>query len=258
MHALARARSDLGKKREKPYSTERRLTLVQTSAESQPISLFIIGTNQRLPYMLENLEQGDADKITIHTYKKEDNEGLIRDLLAEKGISKVLILSDDTVPKAYYDANVFLSLVELRKHFSKDSLSVITEVLDTRNSESMADFGVSSAIVSNHMISLLITQLLEDKDSKNLLENLLLLNKEGSGGIDLQVSLVGDVLDINQDLTFQSSAELVNAFYYSTDKQYMLLAIKEKDHYTFLNNNMDKKQKITLDKNTQLVCIKYK
>jgi hypothetical protein len=246
-------------KREQPYKTARRLKLNLNEVQKESLSLFIIGDNKRSPYMLETLNgYEDIKNVHISTYDKSDNAGLIRDIQECKGAKQVMILSDDSVDGSYYDANVFLTLIELRKHLGdQKDLPIIAEILDVKNKDCVMDFGVSDTIISNKIISLLLAQLLDNHETRMLYESLFIFDVGQTGGIDIHIDKVKNMLDINQDLTFKSNAELVNAFYYSTKKKYMLIGYRDGGDIIYLNNDMDAEKKLTLNADTELICIKY-
>jgi hypothetical protein len=119
------------------------------------------------------------------------------------------------------------------------------------------DFGVSDTIISNKIISLLLAQLLDNHETRMLYESLFIFDVGQTGGIDIHIDKVKNMLDINQDLTFKSNAELVNAFYYSTKKKYMLIVYRDGGDIIYLNKDMDAEKKLTLNADTELICIKY-
>ena len=107
-------------------------------------------------------------------------------------------------------------------------------------------------------MSLLITQLALNKNSKEFFENLLITDtKEGGEIFDIKVNKVHQVLELDQDLTFKSKAELIHSFYNSIDKKCMLIGIVKGDDTIYLCNNQDKEYSITLEENDLLIYIKY-
>ena len=200
-----------------------------------------------------------AADFTVKEYDKNDYLKMIDDIRKTEGIKKVLILSDDTVADDSYDANVFVSLIALQTAFpNNDGLTFITELLDSRNLNSIKDFNIKNAIISNRIMSLFITQLALNGDSKRFFNNLLMSDTEVGGEVfDIKVSKAYTIFDKNQDLTFDSRRELVNVFYNSFNKEAMLLGYIKDGITTYLPLNLDKKEEIKIDENDSLIYIKY-
>ena len=137
-------------------------------------------------------------------------------------------------------------------------ISFITELLDSRNLNSVKDFNIKNAIISNKLMSLLLTQLALNKNSKDFFENLLITDSEEGGDIfDIKVNKVYQVVEPDQDLTFKTKAELVQAFYNSVNKKAMLIGIIKNDETIYLCHNQDEEINITLEPNDLLIYIKY-
>ena len=248
-------------KREKPYSTDR---LLKTKEEiiNEDFTVFVIGNNKKQKFIVENLNLSSSfykAKFNVLEYDKNETEKLIEDIKNTSGIKKVLILSDDSVSDASYDANVFITLIALQAAFpDRADLPFITELLDSRNLNSIKDFNIKNAIISNRIMSLLITQLALNTDSKKFFDSFLRADTESGGDVfDIKVSKVSKILSTKQNLEFESRAELVNSFYYSFKKECMLIGIIKDNQITYLPSNLDKKEKIILNPDDSLIYIKY-
>lgn len=261
LFVFAEDEKDITKKRERKYSTKRALIL-KKEREKEDFTAFVIGTNNKQRFIIENLKLSSAlygSNFDVKEYHKDDTTTLINDIRNTEGIKKVLILSDDSVNYDSYDANVFVTLIALQTAFpDRSNLPFITELLDSRNLNSVKDFNIKNAIISNRIMSLLITQLALNKDSKKFFDGLLTIDDEVGGDVfDIKISKVKDILDTKQDLTFSSKAELIHSFYNGVDKAGMLLGIIKDGNIIFIPQHQDEKQEITLDKNDSLVYIKY-
>lgn len=257
LFVLAKDLEALGIQREKPYYTNRRLTKAKKK-KNDKMTLFVIGENKKSTYMFDNLKRKDNTEFDLKAFDKNDNKQLITSIKETTGKKVVLILSDDSVENEIYDANVFYTLIHLHNNFyNNQSISFITEILDPRNVTTLKDFNVQNAIVSNQLISLIITQMVCNKDSKQFFEQLLLIDNEEEEGFDIIIENVEDILDMKQNLTFNTRAELINSFYYSFDKQCMLIGLIKDNTIEYLSHDMDKKINLTLKKGNQLIFVKY-
>ncbi|MBR4495653.1 MAG: hypothetical protein IKP12_00795 [Acholeplasmatales bacterium] len=107
-------------------------------------------------------------------------------------------------------------------------------------------------------MSLFITQLALNSDSKKFFNSLLLSDSEKGGEVfDINVSPVHKILEPNQNLVFNSKAELINSFYYSYEKKAMILGYIKKGIVTYLTKEIDKPEEIRLSEDDLIIYIKY-
>ena len=252
---------DINKTRSKVINYNRKL-ITHIKDDPEDFTVFVIGENKKTKHIIDNLNLATVSlgsHFKVRDYLKNETSKLIEDIKATSGIKKVLIISDDTVSNDSYDANVFVTLIALQNAFpNREELSYITELLDSRNLHSVKDFNIKNAIISNRMMSLLLTQLALNSDSKHFYEALLTIDTaDGGEFFDIKVEKVVNMLDINQDLTFKSRGELIHSFYESFEHKYMLIGYIKNDEIIFLNKNQDAEEKITLDANDKLIYIDY-
>ena len=247
-------------KRDTPYRTNRtlKLTKVNPSVDS---TIFVIGNNKKTQFVLDNLHRaalGYDAKLRIKYYNQNDNDTLIEDIKKTEGDKKVLILSDDSVSQESFDSNVFITLIALQTTFpERKNISFITELLDSRNLNSVKDFKIKNSIISNRMMSLLIVQLALNADSRRFFDGLLTTDtEEGGNEFDIQIDNANEMLDMSQDLHFDKKSDLIQSFYYSYDKKYMLMGILRDGKINFIANNQDTEGIDILDKD-RLIFIKY-
>ena len=225
-------------------------------------SIFIIGQNNKTKYILNNLsrshEYGDID-FTFKNYEKNQNKELIEDLKELNSESKVLILSDDKVAPESYDANVFISLIELSKAFSsREDITYITELLDSRNLSSVRDFNIQNTIISNKMMSILITQLVLNKNSKRFFEKALTVSSmKKANDFDIVISEVPQVVKLDEEMKFESKADLLRTFYNTFEGKRILIGLIREGKPIFLSEDQDKKEEIVLKETDAFVYFKY-
>ena len=227
-------------------------------------TIFVIGDNKKGKFIRENLYRatlGYAANFNVLTYGKNETDKLIEDIKKTKGVKKVLILSDDTVDADSYDANVFVTLIALHTAFKtrdRHELSFVTELLDSKNLNSINDFHIKNAIISNRMMSLLLCQLALNNDSKAFFDGLLTVdNAEGGDYFDIRIKKIGEMLDDKEELNFKNKAELIQSFYLSFNKKYMLIGYVKGDQITFIPKEQDKDDPISLSRDDSFIFIKY-
>ena len=247
--------------RDKPYICDKKFEK-ETVIKKDKFSIFMIGDNSKKEYILDNLERSKESEsldFDLKIYHKNENDKLINDIKETEGIKKVLILSDDNVGAESYDANVFVSLIELSKSFPKrDNITYITELLDSRNLSSVLDFNIKNTIISNKMMSLLITQLVMNNDSKKFFERLLTTDTSDSmDDFDIAVTKVNELIKIEKELKFETKAELLQTFYNTFDGKNILIGLLKNNEYIYLNDNQDKLENIIISPQDSFIFFKY-
>ena len=263
--ALAKDAQDLPTVRQKPIDLEAVKTFKTKPADLDlNCTIFIIGENKKGKYIKENLNLATISygaNFKVFDYHKDETARLIADIKQTKGRKEVLILSDDSVSSDSYDANVFVTLIALQTAFknrNRKELSFVTELLDSKNYNSIRDFNIKNAIISNRMMSLLLSQLALNQDSKQFYEGLLTIDtEEGGNDFDLKIEKVSDMVEDVSEMHFATSGELIRSFYKSFDKAFMLLGYIHDDEIRFLAHDQDKPDPITLEEEDQFVFIKY-
>ncbi|MCR5490842.1 MAG: hypothetical protein K6F32_01795 [Bacilli bacterium] len=261
LFVLAENEAEIPLKREKEYAHDRKL-IPLNAKESLGATVFVIGNNSKSPFIFENLEKsqehGDIS-FELKRFEKAENARLIEEISATKGQKIVLILSDDSVQPESYDANVFVTLIELSKSFpNREGITFITELLDSRNLSSIHDFNIKNTIISNKMMSLLLTQLCLNKDSKVFFDHILTTaNGNKANDFDLVLSTAGSLIEMEGDLTFETKADLLRTFYNTFDGKKILLGLSNEEGMRFFHREQDKKEMITIKPTDAFIYFKY-
>ena len=259
---LAEDEDNLKKTREVEYTNDKKFEL--SEVHIAPIaSIFIIGENSKSEFLLQSLQRsqefGEINFNYKH-YEKDQIHELIEDVKATEGPRKILILSDDKVSSSSYDSNVFVALIEFSKAFpNKEGIVCITELLDSRNLSSVKDFDIHNTIISNKMMSLLVTQIALNKDSKRFFDKVLTIsNTNKASDFDFVISPVSQLIKIDDEgYKFESKAELLRTFYNTFEGKRILIGLCREDSIFLFDTNQDEKKEIVLKKDDQFIYFKY-
>lgn len=227
------------------------------------VSIFIIGENSKTNFLLESLTRmQESAELTFKFkhYGKLQTEELINDVKQTEGLKKILILSDDKVAADSYDANVFVALIELSKVFpvNAENISYTTELLDSRNLSSVKDFNIENTIISNKMMSLLITQLALNKGSKRFFEKILTIsNTHSASDFDFIIHKVNRTIEIEEEMHFESKAELLRTFYNTFEGKRILIGLIQDNKICLLNTNQDEKEDVVIKPDDSFIYFKY-
>ncbi|MBO4540846.1 MAG: hypothetical protein J5736_02610, partial [Bacilli bacterium] len=158
-----------------------------------------------------------------------------------------------------YDANVFVTLIELSKAFPKrDNITFITELLDSRNLASIRDFNIKNTIISNKMMSLLLTQLALNKNSKIFFDRILTAaNGNKANDFDLVISKASSLVKIEEELRFENKADLLRTFYNTFEGKKILIGLIRDEEVLFFNHEQDQKEEIKIQPTDSFIYFKY-
>ena len=120
-------------------------------------------------YNVEKQIKAQGGKLQNQSLVVEEGETTDRDLLDRLGVQDydhVIVLAYSTVEPQEADARTLVTLLHLRDMAQKDDtpFSIVSEMLDLRNRELAEATQVDDFIVSEHLISLMMSQLSENAD----------------------------------------------------------------------------------------------
>ena len=259
---LAQSDENCFKCRESEYINDKKFELSDVHV-APTASIFVIGDNSKSQFLLQSLHRSqEYGEITFNYkhYKKDEIRELIEDVKNTEGDRKILILSDDTVSADSYDSNVFIALIEFSKAFpEKEGITCITELLDSRNLSSVQDFNIHNTIISNRMMSLLVTQIALNKASKKFFDKILTIsNTNNASDFDFVISPVSQLVKIDEEgQKFESKAELLRTFYNTFEGKRLLIGLCRENNIMLFDTNQDEKQEIVINKDDQFIYFKY-
>ena len=108
------------------------------------------------------------------------------------------------------------------------------------------------------MMSLLITQLALNKKSKRFFEKILTIStSHRASDFDLIIHRVKRTIKIEDDLKFETKAELLRTFYNTFEGKRILIGLIQNDEIVLLDQNQDEKKEITLHADDSFIYFKY-
>jgi voltage-gated potassium channel Kch len=212
---------------EKPVVAEKSIATHKAVTEPKPERGLILDWNESAPTIIRELDNYVAKGSTITvvadgSFEAEAlaleglaNQELIfhagdttdRALLDELNIQDydhVIVLADTTMDVQKADARTLVTLLHLRDIAEKDEtpFSIVSEMLDLRNRKLAEVANVDDFIVSEHLISLMLTQLSENRDLHDVFTDL--FSPEGS---EIYLKPVVDYISIGQPVNFYTVTE---------------------------------------------------
>ncbi len=196
-------------------------------AETQPEKGLLLGWNHSAAIIVRELENyvakgssitivaGENFEADVNDIGKLENQELIfragdttdRALLDDLKIfdyDHVIVLADTTLPMQDADARTLITLLHLRDIAEKDEtpFSIVSEMLDLRNRELAEVAKVDDFIVSDHLISLMLSQLSENGYLFDVFTDL--FDPEGS---EVYLKPISDYIETGRPVNFYTVIE---------------------------------------------------
>ncbi|MEY2819209.1 MAG: hypothetical protein RL275_2672 [Chloroflexota bacterium] len=156
---------------------------------------------------LESQIQREVGKLKNQKLKVMEGDIRDRALLDELGVTEydhVIVLAYSHLGVQEADAITLVTLLHLRDIAEKDDtpFSIISEMLDLRNRELAEAAKVDDFIVSEHLISLMLAQLSENAELKDVFTDL--FDPEGS---EVYLKPIGDYVKTGEPITYYTVVE---------------------------------------------------
>ena len=178
----------------KPAAVDAAAIVIAEEVDPGPDSTLLIGWNSRAPKIISLLDDlvGPGSRVDIAVAQQPDFalgprtnltvgykacEPTSRPSLEALSLGQyrhIVVLSDDSVDPGHADDRVLLTLLHLRdfEEHNGDRYSIVTEMNDDANREVAQVAAADDFIVSNRLISLLMTQLAENKHLQGVFRDL--------------------------------------------------------------------------------------
>lgn len=200
-----------------------------TALAPQPEKCLIIGWNRSGTTIVHELDRyvAKGSQVTIvadiynidkqirahggrlHNQKLvvEEGETTDRDLLNKLGVQDydhVIVLAYSTLEPQEADAKTLVTLLHLRDMADKDEtpFSIVSEMLDLRNRELAEATNVDDFIVSEHLVSLMMSQLSENTNLFDVFTDI--FDPEGA---EIYLKPIGDYVAIEEPVNFYAVVE---------------------------------------------------
>ena len=163
---------------------------IRASPPPRPDSTLILGYNQRTPLVISELAayaergaravlvadvpveesalslNGKAAKLSVEHHTANTNDRAVLDGLDVLSYDRVIVMSyADHLPARRAGGRLLLTLLHLRDIASRSgsSMAIVSEILDVEDIDLVRDAGVNDIVVSDEVLSLMLTQIAENR-----------------------------------------------------------------------------------------------
>jgi hypothetical protein len=223
-------------------------------------NITIIGSNNKLQFIKESFDDYTSiyqSQFKVNYINDDDVENSLDTLKDKSNEKTILLLSKEDIEPTHLDANIINNLIFLQSHLNQDT-NIIVEVLDPSNDHIIKDFNIKNTIISNKIISLLVSKIVLYKETAPFYENLLTIKSDVTGKDDQNISIVAanQMLEAKFPLSFKNTKQFIGSFYQAFNKKLMVIGYFSNNQLHMFYGDLHQKQDVTINKDDLLIFIK--
>ena len=240
---------------------EPRSLKVKRLVEKGQHTILIIGQNHKLPFIMESFslyEKIHQSTFTSMHFDDTQTELAIQKINELKQPATLILLSDENKPKDALDANVLDHLIYIQSNLKNPNVKIIVELLDPKNDQLFKDFAIENTIISNKIISLLLSKLALFKDTADFYEDLLTISPNQNQLDSQAISIHSAKVCFNEPfpLVFASKKHLINSVYQAFDKKLMMIGYFRDERLTLFDGDLNKREATEIKETDDCVFFK--
>ncbi|MFT3890865.1 MAG: NAD-binding protein [Anaerolineales bacterium] len=206
-------------------------------------------------YNIEKQIRAQGGKLVNQKLEVMEGETTDRDLLDSLNVQDydhVIVLAYSTLEPQEADAKTLVTLLHLRDMADKDytPFSIVSEMLDLRNRELAEATKVDDFIVSEHLVSLMMSQLSENADLFDVFTDI--FDPEGS---EIYLKPISDYVVTGQPVNFYTVVEAAKARGETTLGYRIASEVNDAGKGYGVHTNPKKSQNVTFTEQDKVIVI---
>ena len=223
--------------------------------------VYVFGSNNKFQFIIESFRQYETlygSQFTAHALQSEDLIKLIDALNASQKKATILLLSDELQKDDALDANVINHLIYIEGHLKSKHVEVVVELLDPKNDSIVKGFNIQNTIISNKMISLLLSKLALYQETAPFYEDLLTIepNQDHRDAEAILIKEAHELFDVNFPILFSSRKQWIESSFYAFDQDMICFGYFREEQLTIFEGNLHKEEPFSLYENDRLILMK--
>ncbi|MBN2300389.1 MAG: hypothetical protein JXC31_04280 [Acholeplasmataceae bacterium] len=249
-------------KKRQSINTEKDIKLKSKKwKEASDIEIFILGKNNKLQFILESLKQYEnihQSKFQASWIEDDHLPEFVERINQTNKETSILLLSDELQDEDALDANVIDNLIYLEGHLTNKKVHIIVELLNPKNDPIVKDFNIKNTIISNKIISLLLSKLALYKNTAPFYEDLLTIEPNLEDVDKLSISILEAKKCLNEafPLKFTSKKQFISSIYNALDKKFMILGYFHHHVLHIFEGDLHQQTEIELQSEDRLILIR--
>lgn len=229
--------------------------------EKDPNAVYIIGSNNKLQFIMDSFDQYEnlyQKKYPLTLILEHQIDEMIRTLNDNQLESTILLLSDEYASSDAIDANVISTLIDIQRQLKNNHVHILVELLEPKNERLIQDFKIEKTIISNKIISLLLSKLAMFPKTADFYEQLLTISPSAKGKDDyaLTIKSAKESFDELFPLTFSSKKQLIFSAYLARKKEAVLIGFFRDDQMHIFSKNLHEEEHIIVLESDLLIWMK--
>lgn len=224
------------------------------------MKVYIIGTNNKLTFIKDSFDEYESIFASNFEAKYIDElklKDFVKDFNQDDTPSTILLLSNEFAKPESLDANVIDNLIYLQSHITGDR-NIIVEVLEPGNDHIVKDFNINNTIISNKIISLLLSKIALYKETAPFYENLLTIKSDVTNEDDQNIFILpaSKMFKDSFPLKFSSFKQFILSFYQCFSKKYMIFGYFRNRELKIISGDLHQQRDVEIFEDDLLVFMK--
>ena len=225
------------------------------------MDVFIIGKNNKFSFIMESFKEYEAlyeSDFNARYVTDDEFINIVKEINSSNKPVTIVLLSDEKQDLESLDANVIENLIYLQGNIKRHDINIIVELLDPKNDHIVKDFDIENTIISNKIISLLLSKLALYKETAPFYENLLTIKSDVTGKDDQNIFIIKSIDYVKSDMPiiFNSIKELIISFYYSSKTKYIPIGYIRDEKLVVFEGDMSIDKEISIIETDHIVLFK--
>ncbi len=225
------------------------------------MDVFIIGKNNKFSFIMESFKEYEAlyeSDFNARYVTDDEFINIVKEINSSNKPATIVLLSDEKQDLESLDANVIENLIYLQGNIKRHDINIIVELLDPKNDHIVKDFDIENTIISNKIISLLLSKLALYKETAPFYENLLTIKSDVTGKDDQNIFIIKSIDYVKSDMPiiFNSIKELIISFYYSSKTKYIPIGYIRDEKLVVFEGDMSIDKEISIIETDHIVLFK--
>jgi len=229
--------------------------------EKKHTPIYIVGHNNKLQFLMQSFDEYEKlyqQKYPLHIWDEKEIDHMIAMLNANQDEATILLLSNENALEDAMDTNVLGTLIDIQSQLKNPNIHVIVELLEPKNSRLIQDFRIEKTIISNKIISLLLSKLALFPETADFYDQLLTISpsKDGKDDYAITVKRADESFDESFPLRFSSKKQLISSAYVSKEKEAILIGFFRNEQLTLFSGNLHVEEPVLVLENDLLIWMK--
>jgi hypothetical protein len=223
--------------------------------------VYIVGENNKLAFIMESFQAYEylhQSQFKLSVSSNSDAMSMLKSIDDIQHPTTLLLLSDEKAQHESLDANVISTLIDFKRHIKRDDIHIIVELMDPKNDRLIQDFDIDKTIISNKIISLLLSKLALHPETAVFYDQLLTISPNTVGKDDVAITVLKADLcfDAAFPIPFKNMKELIHSSYLSYDKQAIMFGIFRDESLLLFGGNLHEEKPFHLKSDDLCIFMK--